>query len=83
MLAGQRTPDCGLVSVDLPPSVQRILAQMSNIPVSVFGATWTLIAWNSPYCAVMGDPPAHSPRERDVVWQHLTAPSQYVHHTAE
>jgi transcriptional regulator with XRE-family HTH domain len=42
--AGLTPPGSGTVSHHIPPGVQRMLARMSDLPLAVFAADWTLLA---------------------------------------
>ncbi|GAA4888011.1 helix-turn-helix domain-containing protein [Actinomycetospora straminea] len=56
-LAGH-APDRGRISRRVPAGVRRIVDALHDSPVGVLDATWTLIAWNPLYAALMGDPSA-------------------------
>ena len=55
-LAGQLAPDSGRMSSHVTPGIQRLLQRLDELPVSVHDAGWNLIAWNSMWAALMGDP---------------------------
>lgn len=48
----------GTVSTHVPPGIQRLAARLSDIPVGVFAADWTLVWWNTMWTALHGDPAA-------------------------
>ncbi|MFG3258286.1 helix-turn-helix domain-containing protein [Streptomyces sp. NPDC048172] len=84
LLAGQAPPPPRQVCAHLTPGVLRLLDQLDATPVGVHDASWTLVAWNPLYAALMGDPSAHEGRERNVLWRHFTgraAPARVTHHT--
>jgi transcriptional regulator with XRE-family HTH domain len=82
-LAGQAPPRPGHISAQLTPGVQRLLDQLTGVPVSVSDAAWNLIAWNPLWAALMGDPSALTGRDRNVLWRHFTGRQARVVRTAE
>ncbi|WP_216216258.1 helix-turn-helix transcriptional regulator [Amycolatopsis aidingensis] len=83
LLAGQAPPAEDRIPAHLTPGIQRLLDQMTGDPVGVYNATWTLLAWNSLFSALFGDPSAQSGRERNVAWRHFTGQPSRVSHTPE
>jgi transcriptional regulator with XRE-family HTH domain len=83
VLAGQPEPGPGIMPTHLTPGLQRLLDQLSGTPVSVYDAGWTLLAWNSLWAALVGDPAGQRRRDRNVLWRHFTGGSGRVTHTAE
>lgn len=76
-LAGLVPPGSDTVPTYIPPSVQRLLDRLTETPVAVFDASWTLLVANPPYAALMGDPSTWRGRERNTVWRQFTgAPSR-------
>jgi transcriptional regulator with XRE-family HTH domain len=73
-LAGQQPPASGRISGHLTPGVQRLLRRLDDIPVGVYDAAWTLVAWNQTWAALMGDPSAQRGRERNLLWRYFTGP---------
>ena len=71
-LAGLVPPRAGHVSAQLTPGVQRLLDQLTGVPVSVNDAAWNLIAWNALWAALTGDPSGLTGRDRNVLWRHFT-----------
>ncbi len=71
-LAGQAPPRAGHIAAQLTPSVQRLLDQLTAVPVSVNDAAWNLVAWNQLWAALLGDPSARTGRDRNVLWRHFT-----------
>ncbi|WP_432503862.1 helix-turn-helix transcriptional regulator [Kineococcus arenarius] len=57
-LAGLLPPADGLVDGHVPPGVQRVVARLGDLPVAVFAADWTLLSWNRPWAALLGEPGA-------------------------
>ena len=84
VLAGQPEPGPGIMPAHLTPGLQRLLDQLSGTPVSVYDAGWTLLAWNSLWAALVGDPAGQRGRDRNVLWRHFAGggPGR-VRHTAE
>lgn len=82
LLAGQPPPAADRMTACLTPGVQRLLDQLTDTPVSVYDAAWTLIAWNPLAAALLGDPSALPERERNVLWRHFTGQPDRVSHTA-
>lgn len=70
-LAGAAVPRRGLVPQQIPPGVQRMLDRLADVPVSVHDASWTLLACNPLWSALMGDPSGLVGRERNMVWRHF------------
>jgi len=82
-LAGLAAPGPGVVPTRITPSVQRLLDRLSNTPVAVYDATWTLLTANTPYDAVMGETSDWRGLERNGVWRNLSGLNTRVVHTAE
>ncbi|WP_031109180.1 helix-turn-helix transcriptional regulator [Streptomyces sp. NRRL S-146] len=66
-LAGLLPPQEGTVSTHVPAGVQRMLARLRDFPVGVFSADWTLLSWTPAWAALLGDPSARTPAERNLV----------------
>jgi transcriptional regulator with XRE-family HTH domain len=66
-LAGLQTPRDGVINDHIPPGMQRMLTRLGETPVSVFAADWRLIWWNRSWAAVLGDPSALAPEDRNLV----------------
>lgn len=83
-LAGH-APDRGRISRRIPAGVRRILEALHDSPVGVLDATWTLVAWNPLYAALMGDPTALDERRRNTLWRLFTEgeANDRVRHTRE
>ncbi len=80
-LAGHAAPGLDVVPSRVTPSVQRLLDRLSNNPVVVYDATWTLVLANAPYDALMGDTTTWRGLERNAVWRNLLWPGGRVVHT--
>jgi transcriptional regulator with XRE-family HTH domain len=83
VLAGQPLPGPGIMPTHLTPGLQRLLDQLSGTPVSVYDASWMLLAWNPLWAALVGDPARSRGRDRNVLWRHFTGGSGRVIHTPE
>jgi transcriptional regulator with XRE-family HTH domain len=81
-LAGHVAPGLDVVPSHVTPSVQRLLDRLSNTPVVVYDATWTLVLANAPYDALMGDTTTWRGIERNAIWRNLLGPRSRVVHTA-
>jgi transcriptional regulator with XRE-family HTH domain len=66
-LAGLLPPQEGTISTHVPAGVQRMLARLGEFPVGVFSADWTLLSWTPAWAALLGDPSARTPAERNLV----------------
>ncbi len=59
VLGGLLPPSPGEVPAHIPPSVQRLLARLGEIPLAVFTASWDLLSWSPLWVALLGEP--HQP----------------------
>jgi len=66
-LAGLLPPQEGTISTHVPAGVQRMVARLAQFPVGVFSADWTLLSWTPAWAALLGDPSARTPAERNLV----------------
>ncbi|MFF7642732.1 helix-turn-helix domain-containing protein [Streptomyces canus] len=66
-LAGLLPPQEGTISTHVPAGVQRMVARLGEYPVGVFSADWTLLSWTPSWAALLGDPGARTPVERNLV----------------
>jgi transcriptional regulator with XRE-family HTH domain len=82
-LAGQAPPAAGRISQHIPPSVQRLLDQLSQSPIGVHDAAYNLISWNPLWAALAGDPSGRRGRERNYVWRQFTGLPSRTTHTPE
>jgi PAS domain-containing protein len=62
----------------VPPSVQRLVDRLADLPVGVYDPAWTIIEWNQAWAALMGDPSAASGRDRNLIWRTFTGKSARV-----
>ncbi|WP_437059515.1 helix-turn-helix transcriptional regulator [Streptomyces sp. enrichment culture] len=65
--AGLLPPQDGQVNTHVPASVQRLAARLGDVPIGVFTADWTLVWWNTAWCALHGDPALLPAGERSLV----------------
>lgn len=73
-LAGLALPDPDTVPSYITSSVQRVLDRLTGTPVAVYDASWTLLQFNQPYAALMGEPPGPQDNNRNGVWRHFVGP---------
>lgn len=66
-LAGLLPPPPGTISRHVPPGVQRVLARLSEYPVGVFSADWTLLTWNPSWAVLIGDPGDRTDKQRNLI----------------
>jgi len=57
------------MTAHVPPSVQRLVDRLTDLPVAVYDPAWTLITWNAAWAGLMGDPSAQRGRDRNLVWR--------------
>jgi len=69
LVAGQAPPGEGTIDRHVTPGVQRMLDRLEEMAVSVYDATWTLVAQNRLAAALIGDMAALEGRERNLVWR--------------
>jgi hypothetical protein len=79
-VAGQAPPKRSQISSHVTPSIQRLVDRLGEVPVAVYDAAWTIILWNSPWAALMGDPSALSGRDRNLLWRTFTGSAGRVAH---
>ena len=80
-VAGQAPPKRSAMTSHVPPSVQRLVDRMADLPVAVYDPSWTLIAWNAAWAGLMGDPSGASGRDRNLIWRTFTGKSARVRKT--
>jgi len=66
-LAGLQAPLDGMVNDHIPPGMQRVLTRLGETPVAVFAADWRLLWCNRSWTALLGDPSALAPEDRNLV----------------
>jgi transcriptional regulator with XRE-family HTH domain len=54
-VAGLMAPGAGQIDRHITPSVQRLLDRLSDVPVMVVDAAWSVIAKNAPATALLGE----------------------------
>jgi transcriptional regulator with XRE-family HTH domain len=84
LLAGHTPPATDQVPRRVPASVRRMLDGMAGAAVGVHDATWSLIAWNPLWAALLGEPaPDVAAPCRNVAWRHFTAAPSRVTRSPE
>jgi transcriptional regulator with XRE-family HTH domain len=78
-VAGQADTSCGCIDRHLTPGVQRMLDRLTDVPVLVRDAAWSIVAQNALSVALMGDMRGEG-RDGNVAWRHFhhEAPSRAV-----
>ena len=66
------------MATHVPPSVQRLVDRLADLPVAVYDPAWTIITWNTAWAALMGDPSVVSGRDRNLIWRTFTGNSTRV-----
>jgi transcriptional regulator with XRE-family HTH domain len=69
-LAGHLPPSELVVPSHISPGVQRLLTRLSDTPIAVYDAAWTLLTGNELWTAVFGHTPAG--RQGNVAWTAFT-----------
>ena len=77
-VAGQAPPRRSSMPAHVPPSVQRLVDRLADLPVAVYDPAWTIITWNAAWAALMGDPSAASGRDTNLIWRTFTGTSTRV-----
>jgi transcriptional regulator with XRE-family HTH domain len=67
--AGLAPPSSGVVSHHIPPGVQRMLVRMSDLPLAVFAADWTLLHSTSLWRSLFGAPSVMSDPAQNLIVQ--------------
>lgn len=78
VLAGQAPPRRAAMSSHVPPSVQRLVERLADLPLAVYDPAWTMITWNAAWAGLMGDPSAATGRDRNLIWRTFTGKSSRV-----
>jgi len=82
-VAGHAPPGRHQVPNHITPGVQRLLDRL-DAAVSVHDASWSVVAWNPVWAALMGDPSALGRRDGNIVWRHFSgAPTRIVRTPAQ
>jgi transcriptional regulator with XRE-family HTH domain len=82
-LSGHSAPGPDMVPSRITVSVQRLLDRLAETPVAVYDATWTLIAANAPYDALMGETAGWQGLDRNALWRNFVGPGNRVVHTPQ
>jgi transcriptional regulator with XRE-family HTH domain len=69
LVAGAAPPGTCNIDRHITPGVQRMLDRLEEMAVTVYDATWELVAWNRLGAALFGDFEALDGRERNLVWR--------------
>ncbi|MGH3164981.1 MAG: helix-turn-helix domain-containing protein [Trebonia sp.] len=77
-VAGQALPRKSAMTSLVPPSVQRLVDRLADLPVAVHDPAWTIITWNAAWAALMGDPSGLSGLDRNLLWRTFTGKSTRV-----
>lgn len=70
----------GVVPQRLGPGIQRMLARLSDVPIAVFDATWTLLTHNEMWTALMGPSQGDHRWSENVVWRAFNGVEGRVRH---
>jgi len=65
-VAGLLPPSDRTVPRHIPPSVQRLVARLGEVPLAVFTASWDLLAWSPLWAAVLGEPAEQPGLDRNI-----------------
>jgi transcriptional regulator with XRE-family HTH domain len=76
--AGLPVPSGRVVPVHIPPGVQRLVTRMTDYPVAVYAADWSLITWNTMWIALCGDPAGSPAADRNVIRATFCAPPNWA-----
>ncbi|CAD6009089.1 helix-turn-helix transcriptional regulator [Agreia sp. COWG] len=71
VLAGLLPPSPAEVPSHIPPSVQRLVARLGEIPVAVFTASWDLITWSPLWAVLVGEPVVHGSTRPNLLRAHF------------
>jgi DNA-binding XRE family transcriptional regulator len=82
-IAGSAPPGPGTVPSHVPPGVQRLVDRITDTPTAIFSATHTIIQWNEPWAALLGDPSAWEGKDRNLIWRHFVGGGSRVRHTED
>jgi transcriptional regulator with XRE-family HTH domain len=79
-LAGHAAELRGQVPQRISPSVQRLLDRLTDTPIAVFDAAWTLLEHNDLWAALIGDMRGRSDRSANLVWRSFHGEPVRVRH---
>jgi transcriptional regulator with XRE-family HTH domain len=77
-VSGQAPPRRSAMTSHVPPSVQRLVDRLADLPVAVYDPGWTIITWNPAWAALMGDPSDAAGWDRNLIWRTFTGKSSRV-----
>ncbi|HKE74584.1 MAG TPA: helix-turn-helix domain-containing protein [Acidimicrobiales bacterium] len=77
-VAGQAPPKRSAMTSHVPPSVQRLVDRLADLPVAVYDPAWTIITWNAAWAGLMGDPSAATGWDRNLIWRTFTGTTSRV-----
>lgn len=72
VVAGLLPPSPTEVPTHIPPSVQRLVARLGEIPLAVFTASWDLLHWSPLWVALLGEPVRRGPDRPNLLRTHFT-----------
>jgi hypothetical protein len=75
VVAGLLPPSPREVPAHIPPSVQRLVARLGEIPLAVFTASWDLISWSPLWVAMLGEPVQPGTGRPNLLRAHFTGTS--------
>ena len=70
-VAGLLPPAPTDVPTHIPPSVQRLVARLGEIPLAVFTASWDLITWSPLWVTLLGEPVQSGPGRPNLLRAHF------------
>lgn len=82
-IAGSAPPSPGTVPSHVPPGVQRMVDRLADTPAAVFSAIHTIIQWNEPWAALLGDPSEWEGKDRNLIWRHFAGDGSRVCHSGD
>lgn len=80
-LAGHAAGLDGMVPQHITPTVRRLLDRLSDEPVAVFDAAWTLLDCNALYVSLSGLSPARAERSVNQVWRFFNDMPKRIRHS--
>src|ERR1700712_3644926 len=75
VVAGLLPPSPIEVPTHIPPSVQRLVARLGEIPLAVFTASWDLLHWSPLWVALLGEPVVPGTGRANLLRAHFTGTS--------
>jgi transcriptional regulator with XRE-family HTH domain len=63
------------VPAHIPPSVQRLVTRLGEIPLAVFTASWDLLTWSPLWVALLGEPIQPATGRPNLVRSHFGGPA--------